>query len=457
MNVRPALLLALSLSPLAAQDPGLVLARFTLDGGSAVVTRNDVALEMGFHLLRRERGRQARDVLVDMLVTRRAAVRDGVMPTPTEVQAFWQKLQEQLRQAGRRPEEFAAVRNTSEAQWLDDLAVQMAQERLVRKALGLRADEQVSGDMLTLWLQEEKKHAAPETDPDKLPVGTIARVGDTDLPVIDLGMLLLRTSEDEEVAYYVRMAVYLRVLEVQAKKLGVTVDDADFDAAIAEYRRRAASDPRLAGASWEQVLAGEGLTVDALRQQRVFRAKVVQQKVAAALFTDAKLAAELATDRDAVLDRIGPRRHIGLVFVRALDEPNGLIPLDFEAAQKRLEQTRERLATHDFAMVARLESQDPRTATKGGDAGWHNRHSTDLPEAVLATAFAMPTGEVSAPIRAEQGVYLVKVLDTEPMPTDAQLLVALRDEHAETFGQQLLKDAAIEFTKPATNAAGSAR
>lgn len=438
------------LAPVAiAQDPGDVLARFTLDGAPAVVTRNDVALEMGFHLQRRERGRQACSHLVDVLLTRRAAEREGVMPSAEDVRAYWARLQEQLRAAGHKPEEFAAIRNASERQMLADLAVQVAQERLVRKALGLRADEAVRGEMLSLWIGEERKRAAPVTDPDALPVGTAARVGDSEIPIIDVGALLLRTSEDDEVAYYVRMAVFLRCLEAEAKRRGVTLDDTDYDAAIADYRRRAAGDPRLGGASWEQILEGEGLTVDSLRRQRVFRAKVLQKKLADVMFPDDQLAAELAGDRAAVLARIGPRRHLGIIFLRALDEPNGLIPLDFPAALAKLQELRRLLANEEFAKVARLQSQDPRTATKGGDAGWFRRTASELPDAVLAAAFALQPGEVSEPVRGTEGCFLVKVLDVEPMPSDAQLLTALRDDHAERFGQGLLDGAAITFPSAA--------
>ena len=145
------------------QEPTDVLATYQLNGKQATVTRTDVALEMAFHLRRDERGRQGAEMLVDALLTRAAAKAKGLTPTTAEVQAFWQQLKEQLLAAGRRPEEFAAVRNTGEQQWLEDLSVQLAQERLVRAELGLDEDEKVSGDMLRLWLREAREDAEVET------------------------------------------------------------------------------------------------------------------------------------------------------------------------------------------------------------------------------------------------------------------------------------------------------
>jgi len=188
------------------QGPTEALATYELNGESRTITRTDVALEMAFHLRRDERGRQGCEMLVDALITRQEAKRANVMPTTRDAQEYWKKLQDQLIKAGHDPSDFAAVRNTSEQQWLEDLSVQIAQERVVRKELGLGENEQVSGDMLKLWLGEARQRAKVETDPDKLPVGTAAMVDKTPIALIDLGFLLLRTSEDFERDVAIRRA-----------------------------------------------------------------------------------------------------------------------------------------------------------------------------------------------------------------------------------------------------------
>lgn len=449
MNAPSAVAVVLLLGPLVAQAPDDVLARFQLDGKPAVVTRGDVAVEMAFHLRRRDRGQEAVNLLVDATLTRRAANRRKLMPTTAEVGAFWQQLQDQLRAAGRRPEDFAAVRNTSREQWFEDLAVQMAQERLVRAELDLGKDEAVGADMLKLWLQEERRKCTVVTDPEALPAGACARVDDQQLPLADLGFLLLRTSEDEERDRFVRQLIYLQTIEARARREEVRLDDRDLDRALAQRRDEAARDPRYRGVSFEQLLQAEGMTVASLRDLRVFRGQVLLDKLADRLFADDDLAAELARDRQAVLDLVGPRRRLGLIFVRALDEPNGLVPLDFPAAERQLQKVKERLARETFANVAAIESEDPATKPRGGEAGWHRRRSGELPDAVLAAAFALEAGEVSAPVRTEEGCYLVKVFEIDAEPPDHRLIELLRRYKAIELSQQLLRDAAIEMVSPA--------
>jgi len=448
MNVLLALPLPLLLAVTAAQDPTDVLARFRLDAKPAVGTRGDVALEMAFHLQRRDRGQEACSLLVDATLTRRAATAKNLMPTTAEVRAFWQQLQEQLRAAGHRPEDFAAVRNTGEAQWLEDLAVQMAQERLVRTELGLGAKEAVGADMLKLWLQEERRKHHVVTDPELLPIGTCARIDEQDLPLADLGSLLLRTSEDAERDRFVRQLIYLRSIEALCRRQDVQLDDADLDAALQRRRDEAARDPRYRGVPFEQLLKAEGMTVAALRELRVFRDQVLLDKLADRMFPDGELLAELQRDRQLVLDLVGPRRHLGVIFARALEEPNALVPLDFPAAAQKLQQVRERLGQETFANVASIESDDPPTKQHGGDAGWHRRRSGELPDAVLAAAFALAQDEVSPPVRCEDGCYLVKVLEIDPVPPDHRLVERLRRYKALELTQQLLRDAAIEMVAP---------
>jgi hypothetical protein len=388
-------------------------------------------------------------MLVDHWLVRRAAVRANVMPTELEVRAYWQQLLQQLRAEGRSPQEFAALRNASEEQWLRDLALPIAQERLVRAELELPPGEVVSGDMMKLWMQELRKTCRIETDPDALPPGVAARVDGTDIPMIDLGMLLLRTSEDREREQFVRQVVYLECLEALARRHGVAVTEADLQASIAARRAEAARDPRFQGLSFEQLLQSQHQTIASLQRSRVFRAQVLLHNVAAKLHPTAALMAEIARDRPQALAIAGPRRQLGVIFLRALEPPNALVPRDFAAATKDLEHIAQRLHEERFEVVARIESDDAASKQNGGDAGWQPRRGGRLPDVVADAAFALGRGGTSAPIRAADGCWLVKVLDVEPEPTDEQLVVRLREIRAQELSRTLLAEAAIEHVAAA--------
>lgn len=443
--------LLLSVLGALPQGPDEVLATFQLAGKPATVSRTDVALEMAFHLRRRDRGQEAVDQLIATALTRRVAQQRNLLPSEAEVRAYWRDLQDQMRAHGHRPEDFAAVRNTTEAQMLDYIAVQMAQERIVRAELGLSAKEKVSPDMLQLWLQDERKKAGVVTDPDLLPAGTAVRVAGAEVPLLDLGILLLRTADDDERDRYIHQVAFLACLEALAAREGIVVTAGDLDAAVQKQRDDASRDPRYRSVSFENMLQSLGLTVGALRELRTFRAQILLDKLSRRRNPDADLAKELAGDRRGVLDRIGPRRRIGIVFVRALAEPNGLVTRDFAAAMKQLEGVRARLAKETFENVARIESEHAGSKMQGGDTGWHRRVSDRLPAPVLAAAFALPAGEVSMPLRTDEGCFLVKTLEVEPDPDDDVLLQRLREAKATEWKQRLLADAKVEIVgAPAT-------
>ena len=351
------------------QEPTDVLATYRLNGKEATVTRTDVALEMAFHLRRDDRGRQGCDMLADALLTRAAAKANRVAPTTAEVQAFWDQLKQQLIAAGRNPEEFAAVRNTGEKQWLKDISVQIAQERLVRLELGLADDEKVSGEMLKLWLRETREKGDVETDPDKLPIGTAARVGEQNIALIDLGFLLLRTSEDFERDRFVRQVVYLESIEAMARARSLRITDMDLDRAIEERREQAKADPKRGGVPLEQILKAIGMTVDSLRQLRGFRSQILLDKLAKTEFPDESLLTEIKADREAVMAEVGPRRRIGAIFLRALENPNAIITRDFDQAMEDLVEIRARIAKDGFAATASIETELGDTKRKGGDVG----------------------------------------------------------------------------------------
>ena len=438
--------LVLSAPALAApQAPDEVLATYKLKGEPRTVTRADVALEMAFHLRRRDRGREACEMIVDTALTRAEAAQHGLTPTRADAEKFWEELKQQLRAAGVDPDGVAAVRNTGEDQWLEDLKVQIAQERLVRRELGLPKDEKVSGDMLKLWIGEARKRHQVETDPEKLPVGTAAKVDGREVPLMDLGMLLLRTSEDFERDRFIRQVVYLQSIEQQAAELSLRIREEDLDRAVEARRAQAKKDPRFAQAKFEDLLKVEGLTVASLRELRTFRSQILLDKLVLANFSDEQLKKELEEQREDVLELVGPRRRVGMIYVRAQAEPNAIVTRSFDMAKEHLLKVRERIAKDGFAATASIESEHGPSKREGGDLGWHRASTKQLPAVIAKAAFALGTAEVSMPLQDDNGCYLVTVLDKEPMPADDELVRQLRVARGKQFSEAIIQSAAIEI------------
>ena len=98
-----------------------------------------------------------------------------------------------------------------------------------------------------------------------------------------------------------------------------------------------------------------------------------------------------------------------------------------DAARKQADAVEERLKKgEDFAKVAKEVSSDAGSKDQGGDLGWISRGT--LPGPFEDTLFAMKVGEVSAPVRTDQGLHIIRV--DELRSGDLQPFEAVRDELA---------------------------
>ena len=104
------------------------------------------------------------------------------------------------------------------------------------------------------------------------------------------------------------------------------------------------------------------------------------------------------------------KRRVQHILVRARSE------LERQQAAVRLNQLREEIiAGAAFEQFARDLSDDPGSATKGGDLGWVVRGQT-VPNFEKAV-FSLPVNQLSQPVQSQFGVHLIKV--TEVTTDDA--------------------------------------
>jgi peptidyl-prolyl cis-trans isomerase D len=98
-----------------------------------------------------------------------------------------------------------------------------------------------------------------------------------------------------------------------------------------------------------------------------------------------------------------------------------------EAARKQADAVEERLKKgEDFAKVAKEVSSDAGSKEQGGDLGWISRGTLTGP--FEDTLFAMKPGEVSAPVRTDDGFHIIRM--DELRAGDLQPFEAVRDELA---------------------------
>ncbi|MGH8250493.1 MAG: peptidylprolyl isomerase [Steroidobacteraceae bacterium] len=129
---------------------------------------------------------------------------------------------------------------------------------------------------------------------------------------------------------------------------------------------------------------------------------------------------------------------------------------DDATTRQRLEAVRERIvAGEDFAALASVTSEDPSSASRGGDLGWNSPGTFDPEfEKVLS---GLAENEISMPFRSQFGWHIVQLLgkrthDQSDEVRRQQVLTALReskvDEETELWLRRLRDEAYVEVRNP---------
>ena len=126
---------------------------------------------------------------------------------------------------------------------------------------------------------------------------------------------------------------------------------------------------------------------------------------------------------------------------------------DETAAQRRLSDLRERIVNgEDFGELARIHSDDPGSAPKGGNLGWIDPGSTvPVFERMMGS---LGPGQLSVPFKSQFGWHIVQVLerrehdDTEAVRR-AEVVRTLRarkiEENLQAWIRRLRNDAYVEI------------
>jgi hypothetical protein len=425
-----------------------VLARFTIgDDENAAVSVDDLALEMGPRFARTQRGQDAIEHMVDLHLVRTEAEARDLFPTAAEVRAKYDEFMAKIAAQGLDADRYLRSKGISEREMLDYTTLTVALDRLVMRAVEITDPEAVTNEMRQLWLKEARAKHEVSTDADSLPEGVVAQIGRHRLTHLDLGRVLAARAPADERRKYVRQVVVRRALDRLAQDRGITVTPEDARAEVERIRTATQADAANQGVGYDAMLRALGTDVEQLQKSPVLRAKVIARKLMAERYPDALLETRLASEREAVLRQHGARRRIAILFLRATDAPNAIVRRDFAAAARDAEACRKKIVeSTPFHAVARVESDDPNTKLKGGDAGWHHRDSSLLPAEVTAWAFAAERGALSQPIRAEGGIYLAMLVDVESDPAAEVIKERMREAYEEEFYRSVLADTKVQFS-----------
>jgi len=240
-----------------------------------------------------------------------------------------------------------------------------------------------------------------------------------------------------------------QLLSEQLKGSNAEITDDQLEAAVDDVKRQngIANDAAL-----EQALVQEGMTLKSYREQlrrELEKRKLLNSKVhSQAKVADDDVRAEYErTYVQAGGEQEVHARHVLLALKRDASPEE-----DARTKARALEIAQRIRAGADFAKVAKELSDGP-SASLGGDLGYF-KHGVMVAE-FENTAFALPVGGVSDPVRTQFGWHVIQVVDKRKAPPAAfdtvkeQIRQKLQAKQVERLTADYLaslrKDAAIEI------------
>ncbi|MBF0308373.1 MAG: peptidylprolyl isomerase [Magnetococcales bacterium] len=197
--------------------------------------------------------------------------------------------------------------------------------------------------------------------------------------------------------------VLRRLREEQAKKLGIKVEKADVDSALARIERKNGLPP----GGLPKALQQEGIdmagyqeeVMDQLIQSRLIQ-KVIQPMVTVgAEEVDALMRNDGSASRDEEIE-LG---HI--LLATPANASDGAVEQVLTKARQMVLEMQQGVS---LASLASQYSDDP-SSLKGGNMGWFKRG--ELPSEVEQAVFRLARGEIAGPMRSSQGFHIFQLIN----------------------------------------------
>jgi peptidyl-prolyl cis-trans isomerase SurA len=203
-----------------------------------------------------------------------------------------------------------------------------------------------------------------------------------------------------------------KLFEQEAKKLGITVSEAELDASIENVKKKF----NLNDAQMAEVLKKQNMTPESFREQ--WRHETLGNKL-----LDSQLKNKIVITEEEIQDYYkqnyaGKTSDTDTVSASAQAEQvkiaHILIATSTPDAEKKAEQVAGLAKSgKDFGALAKEYSDDKLSADKGGDLGYFKKG--DLIESLESAVDNTPVGGITGPVESPAGYHIIKVLErTEP-------------------------------------------
>jgi Parvulin-like peptidyl-prolyl isomerase len=135
-------------------------------------------------------------------------------------------------------------------------------------------------------------------------------------------------------------------------------------------------------------------------------------------------------------------------------DPKAKKPLTETEASALAEQVvKKAKAGEDFVKLVKTYSEDPNSSEKGGDLGLGIRPTTQqIPEVMRNAVLALKQGEISDPIRHENGFYIFKAQSVGVLPYDQvkdEIFRTLKEQGFQKWQQETKNQSSVKFENEA--------
>lgn len=394
-------------------------------------------------------GRETRLFMLKRRLIETIAREQGVTAGDEAVTALMKEVEKGVVAAGQARDlgEYLRDQGVSLEEFRENLRLAVLHQLLTKRSLGIPEDQPVSGEQQEMWIESEISRRQLEEIPAPWEDGVVLSCGGVELGREEFLRFLRHRIDPEELR--TGLINLLRVERMRARMPDLT--DKALHAAVEEEIRgrqnEVAADPRYKGISYEQLLASQGILMDFWPDDPEILKSALARLWIERSYDEGALRAKYEDERELFDGKYGEAVETWVLFIRATDRPNELIPRDFEAAEKELyELSRKITSKNDFQAQLSRHSEDRASREKQGYLGWVTRQAQEGPNQARDAIFRAldagtyqplapenATSRLIGPIRTKSGVVLLWLGQRRPVPAWTSMVVYVQRELRRRF------------------------
>lgn len=363
----------------------------------------------------------------------------GVAASPEEVQKMLKSIESDIKTSGAASglDEYLVQQGVSREEFLESLRLAVLQTKLSRRGLGIPPDQPITAEQQEMWLTDQITQRGLEEFPAPWDDGIVLRNADVEIRRDEFIPFLRKRMDPADVLDCLHEI--LRVKRMRARMPDVdpeTLREA-IDAEIENRRVEVQSDAKYKGISYEQLLSSQGIIFSKWRDDPNVEQSALARLWVRRSYDEEGLRGVYESERDFYDGEFGEALEASVLFLRAAQFPNELIPLDYAAAEAKIVEIAGGVKSSvEFQAAVELHSDDSASRKRKGYLGWVTRSGATGPSPARSAIFAAldqgdykptdpadSTTRLVGPVRTSAGVLLLWIGQRRPKPSWNEMIV----------------------------------